>query len=75
MKKAFIYLIITSFLLISCSNKEGDSIAVISGEKKSVKLLVFKHADIPFMQKGRGVTLQKFKSGKTFPSPQPAKSP
>ncbi len=51
---------------VSCSNKEGDSIAVISGEKKSVKLLVFKHADIPFMQKGRGVTLQKFKSGKTY---------
>ena len=51
---------------VSCSNKEGDSIAVISGEKKSVKLLVFKHEDIPFMQKGRGVSLQKFKSGKTY---------
>ena len=51
---------------VSCSNREGDSIAVISGEKNSVKLLVFKHADIPFMQKGRGVTLQKFKSGKTY---------
>ena len=53
---------------VSCSNKEGDSIAVISGEKKSVKLLVFKHEDIPFMQKGRGVSLQKFKSGKTYSS-------
>ena len=51
---------------VSCSNKIGDSIAVISGEKKSVKLLVFKHSDIPFMQKGRGITLQKFKSGKTY---------
>ena len=51
---------------VSCSKKEGDSIAVISGEKKSVKLLVFKHQDIPFMQKGRGVSLQKFKSGKTY---------
>ena len=53
---------------VSCSNKEGDSIAVISGEKKSIKLLVFKHEDIPFMQKGRGVSLQKFKSGKTYSS-------
>ena len=51
---------------VSCSDKVGDSIAVISGEKKSLKLLVFKHSEIPFLQKGRGVKLQKFRSGKTY---------
>ena len=35
-------------------------------EKKSIKLLVFKNDEIPNMQKGRGVTLQKYKSGKTL---------
>ena len=50
----------------SCSEKKGDSIAVFSGEKKSIKLLVFKNDEIPNMQKGRGVTLQKYKSGKTL---------
>jgi topoisomerase-4 subunit A len=51
---------------VSCFDKIGDSIAVFSGEKKSVKLLIFKHSEIPFLQKGRGVKLQKFKSGKTY---------
>ena len=31
-----------------------------------MKLLVFKHSEIPFLQKGRGVKLQKFRSGKTY---------
>ena len=31
-----------------------------------LKLLIFDHSEIPLMQKGRGVTLQKFKSGKTL---------
>ena len=51
---------------ISCFQKKGDLIAVFSGEKKAVKLLIFDHSEIPLMQKGRGVTLQKFKSGKTL---------
>jgi len=50
----------------SCCEKRGDSIAVFSGEKKSIKLLVFKNDEIPNLQKGRGVTLQKYKSGKTL---------
>ena len=49
---------------ICCSEKQGDSIAVFSGEKKSLKLLVFKHKEIPTLTKGTGVILQKFKSGK-----------
>ncbi len=51
---------------VSCFQKKGDMIAVFSGEKKSIKLLIFNHSEVPFMQKGRGVTLQKFKVGKTF---------
>ena len=53
---------------VSCSEKHGNSIAIFSGEKKSIKLLIIDHSDIPQMQKGRGVTLQKFKNGKTFKS-------
>ena len=53
-------------MAISCFQKKGDLIAVFSGEKKVVKLLIFDHSEIPLMQKGRGVTLQKFKSGKTL---------
>ena len=51
---------------ICCSRKYGDSIAAFSGEKKSLKLLIFKHKEIPVLAKGTGVILQKFKSGKTF---------
>ena len=35
-------------------------------KKNSFKLLAFNSSEIPNMQKGRGVTLQKFKSGKTL---------
>ena len=51
---------------VSCAEKKGDLIVSISGEKKSFKLLAFNSSEIPNMQKGRGVTLQKFKSGKTL---------
>tara|TARA_B110001454_G_scaffold217598_1_gene243337 strand:+ start:484 stop:2691 length:2208 start_codon:yes stop_codon:yes gene_type:complete len=49
---------------ISCNEKIGDSIAVLSGEKKSLKLLIFNHKEIPTLTKGTGVILQKFKTGK-----------
>tara|TARA_B110000003_G_scaffold196981_1_gene195634 strand:- start:1189 stop:3414 length:2226 start_codon:yes stop_codon:yes gene_type:complete len=51
---------------VSCYEKKGDLIGVFSGEKKSIKLLILDHSDIPHMQKGRGVILQKFKNGKTL---------
>ena len=51
---------------ISCSKLSGNFIGVISGEKKSLKFLAYELSEIPQMQKGRGITLQKFKSGKTY---------
>ena len=51
---------------VSCYKKKGDLIGVFSGEKKSIKLLIIDNLDIPRMQKGRGVILQKFKNGKTL---------
>ena len=51
---------------VSCYEKKGDLIGVFSGEKKSIKLLIIDNLDIPHMQKGRGVILQKFKNGKTL---------
>ncbi|MDA9651368.1 DNA topoisomerase IV subunit A [Pelagibacteraceae bacterium] len=51
---------------ISCSKLSGNFIGVISGDKKSLKFLVYELSEIPQMQKGRGITLQKFKSGKTY---------
>ena len=51
---------------VSCYEKKGDLIGVFSGEKKSIKLLILDHSDIPHLQKGRGVILQKFKNGKTL---------
>ena len=51
---------------VSCYEKKGDLIGVFSGEKKSIKLLIIDNLDIPQMQKGRGVILQKFKNGKTL---------
>ena len=50
---------------ISCNNASGNFIGVISGDKKSLKFLTYKLSEIPQMQKGRGITLQKFKVGKT----------
>ena len=50
---------------ISCSSASGDFIGVLSGDKKSLKFLTYKLSEIPQMQKGRGITLQKFKVGKT----------
>ncbi len=43
-----------------CVKIEGDMTAVV-GENR--KLLIFKTEEIPFMARGRGVTLQKYKSG------------
>ena len=51
---------------ISCSKLSGNFIGVISGDKKSLKFLAYELSEIPQMQKGRGITLQKFKSGKTY---------
>ena len=51
---------------VSCSKVLGDFIGVISGEKKSLKFLTYELAEIPRMQKGRGITLQKIKFGKTY---------
>ena len=51
---------------ISCNSASGNFIGVISGDKKSLKFLTYKLSEIPQMQKGRGITLQKFKVGKTF---------
>ena len=51
---------------VSCYEKKGDLIGVFSGEKKSIKLLIIDNLDIPHIQKGRGVILQKFKNGKTL---------
>ena len=51
---------------ISCNKKFGDSVAIFSGEKKSIKLLSFDHCEIPNLNKGTGVILQKFKSGKSI---------
>ncbi|MDA9981062.1 hypothetical protein N9E44_03820, partial [Pelagibacterales bacterium] len=51
---------------ISCNSASGNFIGVISGDKKSLKFLTYKLSEIPQMQKGRGITLQKFKIGKTF---------
>ena len=50
---------------ISCNSASGNFIGVISGDKKSLKFLTYKLSEIPQMQKGRGITLQKFKVGKT----------
>ena len=50
---------------ISCKSASGNFIGVISGDKKSLKFLTYKLSEIPQMQKGRGITLQKFKVGKT----------
>ena len=50
---------------ISCNSASGNFIGVISGDKKSLKFLTYKLSEIPQMQKGRGITLQKFKIGKT----------
>ena len=50
---------------ISCNSAAGNFIGVISGDKKSLKFLTYKLSEIPQMQKGRGITLQKFKVGKT----------
>ena len=46
----------------ACMPVTGDHIAVI-GENR--KLLVFPTEEIPVMTKGRGVTLQKYRDGKT----------
>ena len=51
---------------ISCSKLSGNFIGVISGDKKSLKFLAYELSEIPQMQKGRGITLQKVKSGKTY---------
>jgi len=51
---------------ISCCKVIGDYIGVISGDKKSLKFLTYDLSEIPQMQKGRGITLQKIKIGKTF---------
>jgi topoisomerase-4 subunit A len=51
---------------ISCCKLSGNFIGVISGDKKSLKFLAYELSEIPQMQKGRGITLQKFKSGKTY---------
>jgi len=50
---------------ISCNTASGNFIGVISGDKKSLKLLTYELSEIPQMLKGRGITLQKFKVGKT----------
>ncbi len=50
---------------ISCCKVIGDYIGVISGDKKSLKFLTYDLSEIPQMQKGRGITLQKIKIGKT----------
>ena len=50
---------------ISCNSASGNFIGIISGDKKSLKFLTYKLSEIPQMQKGRGITLQKFKVGKT----------
>ncbi len=46
---------------LNCLVVDGDHIACI-GENR--KLLIFKVSEIPFMKKGQGVTLQKFKDAK-----------
>ena len=51
---------------ISCCKVIGDYIGVISGDKKSLKFLTYDLSEIPQMQKGRGITLQKIKIGKSF---------
>ena len=43
-----------------CKKITGDMVAIV-GENR--KLLVFKVEEIPFMARGRGVTLQKYKDG------------
>ena len=43
-----------------CRKITGDMVAIV-GENR--KLLVFKLEEIPFMARGRGVTLQKYKDG------------
>ena len=50
---------------ISCNTASGNFIGVISGDKKSLKFLTYELSEIPQMLKGRGITLQKFKVGKT----------
>jgi topoisomerase-4 subunit A len=51
---------------VSCNKSIGNYLGVISGDKKSLKFLTYETSEIPQMQKGRGITLQKFKAGKTY---------